>query len=147
MGHKDDCLPHALLQGAKFFLHLRSSDRIERTESLIEKQYGRIGGESASHPNALPLASRELTGISRSQFFVQPDQSQQFSHTRLDVRLRPIFNSWHECNVALDGEVREQTAILDHITDAAPEADRIPLGSAAAIHAHVTCGRLEQTVD
>src|SRR3982074_524567 len=67
MRNKDDCFLHPLLQGAKLFLHFRSRDGIERSESLVKNQNGRIGRQSARNSHALPLTSRELAWIARCE--------------------------------------------------------------------------------
>ena len=71
VGNEDHRLLHPLLQGAKFFLHLRSRDRIERAERFVQNQNGRIGRQSPRHAHALPLASGELAGITRQQIFTR----------------------------------------------------------------------------
>ena len=147
VGNKDDRFLHPLLQCAKFLLHLRSCDGIKRAESLVKNQDRRIRCESPRHSHALSLAPRELAWIARCQFLIQPDCGQQLSHARFDARLGPVFNSRHERDVALNGEVWEQTTVLNDIPDASPQPDRIPLRSATSVNAHVACGRQQQAVD
>ncbi len=86
VGNKDHRLLHALLQGAKFFLHLRSRDRIERAESLVENQNRRIGRQSPRHAYALPLASGELAGIARRQVLTRARPCASNSRTRACTR-------------------------------------------------------------
>src|SRR5258708_3808685 len=147
MRTKDDRLAHPLLQCAKFFLHLRSREGIERAESLVKNQNGRIGRQSARHSHALPLSSRELAWIPRCQFFTQPDCSEQLADASFDARLRPVLDSRHERDVALNREVWKQTAVLNDVSDASPQTDRIPLGSATSVNPHVACARQQQPVD
>ena len=53
----------------------------------------------------------------------------------------------HDADVAGDGHVREQPDILQHVADAAPQADRLPLASIAALD-HDDAGiRHQQPVD
>src|ERR1700674_1839261 len=147
MRNKDDRFPHALLERAKFFLHLRSRDGIKRAESLIKNENRRISRQSARHAHALPLTSRELAWIARCQVFRQSACGKQLAHASFNARLRPVFDSWQQRDVALDGEVWEQTAVLNDISNASPQPDRIPLRSATSVNADVACGRQKQAVD
>lgn len=52
-----------------------------------------------------------------------------------------------ERNIALHGEMREQTSVLDDVSDASTQTDRIPFRSRASIHAHVARGRQQQPID
>src|SRR6266852_2830626 len=141
VSNKDDRFPHPLLQTAKFFLHFRSRDGIERAEGLVKNQNRRIGRQSARHSHALPLTARELAWIARCQVFRQSDCGEQLAHASFDARLWPVLNSRHQRDVALNREVWKQTTVLNDISDASPQPDRIPLDSATSVNPHVACGR------
>src|SRR6267143_179754 len=103
MRNKDDRFPHALM---------------ERAECLVKNQNRRIRCQSARHAYALPLTARELAWIARCQFFRQSDCGEQLAHASFDACLRPIFDPRHERDVTLNGEVWEQTAVLNDVPDA-----------------------------
>src|SRR5580692_4491813 len=136
VGHEDHGFPHPLLQRAKFFLHLRSSDRIERAERLIENQNRRISRKCTRYSNALSLTARKLARISRLQIFTQPDNRKQFKHSCFDARARPVLDLRNQPNIAFNGEVRKQTTILNDIPNASPQPNRVPFTSPNSVYAH-----------
>src|ERR1700688_2029027 len=147
MSDKNHCFFHALLQGAKLFLHLRSRDGVERAECFIKNQNRRIGRQSARHAHALALASGKLAWISRQQISPQSDRGQQLTHPRFDARSWPILDLRHKRNVALHSEMREKTAVLNNVSNASPQANRIPVCCPLAVNAHFAGRRQQQSID
>jgi hypothetical protein len=66
--YEDDSLIEAMSQCAEFALKLGAGDRVESAEGLIHEQDGRVGGEGACDPNALPLAARKLARMPTGKF-------------------------------------------------------------------------------
>ena len=60
---------------------------------------------------------------------------------------RPAFQAWDEADVAFDGEVREQAALLDHVADTAAKADAVPFSGSFAVHADFARGGQDHAVD
>ena len=55
----------------------------------------------------------------------------------------PALCLQHQTDVALDGEVREESGLLDGVADAAAEHDEIGGANAAAIHQNLAAGRFQ----
>ena len=93
--------------------HAGAQAGVERGERLVEQDDLGIGGQGAGERHALLLAARELVGIA-------PVQSRQSDHLeQLEDPLAPVGAAPQpEGDVATDGEVREQRALLGHIADA-----------------------------
>ena len=62
--------------------------------------------------------------------------------TRADLEFRgvdhsgPSFEARDQGDVLFDGEMRQEPDVLQHVSGAAPQADRIPLARVASVHAH-----------
>ena len=52
----------------------------------------------------------------------------QFVNSTLDLAFVPTFERRNQTHVSLDGEVWEEAAFLNHVTGAASQTNRIPLG-------------------
>ena len=125
--NKHDRLAHALLERAKLFLDFRAGDWVERGKSFVQNQNWRIGGQGARHAYTLALSSGKLARIAGRQFAIQPDESEQFPHPRLDSRAIPAFDARDKGDIAFHCEMRKQPAILDDVANASPQTNRVPL--------------------
>src|SRR4051812_33658549 len=102
MGDEDNGLAQTLRQFAELLLQRGARQGIERTERLIHQEKLRLGGERASHADALALAARQLSRITmRESVRIQPDQLQQFAHARPHAFPLPILKSRNERDIAL----------------------------------------------
>jgi len=145
--HEQSGLAEILAQLEEMLLHIEASHRIERGEWLVEQQQRRIGGECAGDADALFLATGELSRISRRVYArFQSNGVEQFVDAGADLLSRPRFEFGNESDVARDGEVRKQAAVLDHITDAATQPNWIPLRDAPIFEAHLARRRRQQSV-
>ena len=118
MGDKDDSLSQAPLQFEKFALQFGPGDGIKCAERLVHQENRRIGGEGAGHADPLPLSAGKFAGIARGDFGVESDQLHEFVYACLDSIGGPIFDLRHKADIARDGEVREETDLLDDVADA-----------------------------
>ena len=116
------------LDAAELAVQLAAGDRIERAERLVHQQNRRIGRERARHADALALAARQLlaAGARRSRRR-QADELQQLVDPRRDPRLVPAEQPRHDGDVVANGQVRKEADLLEHVADAAPEIERVPL--------------------
>ena len=60
--------------------------------------------------------------------------------------LRPAFQLRHKPHVLSHGRVREQPALLDHIANTPPQANRVPVGDALAFEPHLATRGLHQPI-
>ena len=138
--HENHRFLHALLQCAKFFLHFGARDRIESAEGFVENQNRRIGGQGPRYSDSLPLSAGKFRGIARGKFYIESDGGQQLQHPCSHSLRRPVLNARDQGNIALDGEVRKQPAVLDHIPNASTQPDCVPLRRRYALNPHLAFG-------
>jgi len=143
MGDEHDGFAETAGEGAEFTLEFGAGDRIERAEGLVHEQDGRIGGESACDADALALAAGEFAGAAMGEFAgIETDKLEHFLDAGGGARGVPVFQSGDEGDIFCDGEMGEEAGILNHITDAAAEADGVPDGGRAALDEDLPlCGK------
>jgi hypothetical protein len=131
---EDDGLAKAAGQGAEFALEFGAGDGIERAEGLVHQKNRRIGGEGASDADALALAAGKFAGTAMGKFAgIEADEVKHFLDTRGNTRGIPLSQSGNQGDIFCDREVREKTCVLYDVTDAAAEADEIPIASGALL--------------
>ena len=127
--HKDDRLPQLPGERREFALQFRSRHRIKCAERLVHQQNGRIGRQSPGDPHALALSARKLTRPPSAKLLrVEAHEPQQLRYARFDLPTRPALQRRHQPHVFCHREVREQPRLLNHIPDAAPQLDAVPIG-------------------
>ena len=124
---KDDRFTKTVDQGAKFALKLRARDGIESAEGFVHQENGWIGCKSTGNSYALALASREFARVAMREFArIEADKVKHFLNSHGDARGVPAFETGDETDIFRNGEMREKASILNHVTDAASQADGIP---------------------
>ena len=107
-------------------------------KGLVHQQNRRIGGERARHSHSLALAAGKLVRIAPQELRrIEADERQQFLHARADALRRPAFEARHQRDVLLDGVVRKQPGLLNHVADVAAQRDRVPVERRAAFDEHL----------
>src|SRR4051812_39468538 len=147
VGYEDRRFLQALLQSAKFFLNLGTSDWIECAEWFIEEKVRGIGSQSPRHSDSLALASGELLRIAVEQIGSEANHGQQFSHSCANFFGGPVLNSWNQSDIFFDSEMRKQSALLNDVSNAAAQANGIPGSGRSAVHADFARARVVQAVD
>ena len=136
------------LNPREFTLQLDAGDRIERAERFVHQENRRIDGERPRHADSLTLAARELGRPARGERgWRQADEIEQRVRARPDAIGRPAFETRHQADVFLDGHVRKQPDVLQHVADAAPQADRVPLARVASLDANGSGRGQDQSID
>ena len=114
-------------------MQLDARQRIERAKGLVHQQHRRIDGEGARDADALALPARQLVGPPRREFMRrESDELEQLGDSRLDARGRPRFEPRHNRHVVGDRHVRKQPDVLQHVSDAPPQPDGLPLARVAS---------------
>jgi len=147
VGDEDDGLAETARESAEFALKLCASDGIERAEGLVHQENGRIGGEGAGDADALALAAREFVRAARGEFgVVEADESKEFVDASSSAGSIPFFKGGDERDVLGNREMGEKTCFLNYITDAAAEANGIPLGGGTTADDDLACGGNEEAI-
>jgi len=137
-----------MLNASKLVVQLRSSQWIEGAERLVHQQDGRIDRERPGDPDALPLSARQLVRPAGSEAIGRKaDQLEQLADSSRNARGRPILEPRHDPDVLLHGHVGKKTDLLQHVSDAPSQPNRLPVASVAALDHHVTGVRQQQSVD
>jgi hypothetical protein len=145
--HKNHCFAEPVMQFSKFLLNFRTRDRVERTKWLVEQQERRIGSEGACNSHTLALSAGEFVWVSPCKSIgIQPDELKQFPDTSSDLLRRPFFQCGHESNISFDIEMREQSHILDDVSNLAAQLNRIPILCALARNQNQTRCRFQQAI-
>lgn len=106
--HGDFFLP---LDSQDLFLHLDSCQRIQRTERLIQQQYGWIPGKTSGNRHALGHTAGQLRGIGIFKAF-QSHQFQMPCNVFLSLCLFHVPDA--ETDIVLDFQPRQQPVILEY---------------------------------
>jgi len=134
VGDEDDGLAEAAGEGAEFALELGARDGIERAEGLVHQKDGRIGGESAGDTDALTLAAGKFAGAAMGEFAgFKADKLEHFIDASNGAGGIPVFQGGNKSDVFRDGEMGEEASVLNDVTDAAAEADGVPIAGRAIL--------------
>ncbi len=126
---ENDGLAEAADKSAEFALKLGAGDGIERAEGLVHEQNGGISCESAGHADALTLASGEFARAAMREFArIEADKMEHFIDTLGSASGIPAFEGRDESDVFRNREMGEEAGILNDVTDATAETDRVPRG-------------------
>ena len=137
-----------LLQRPELAADFHARDRIERAERLVHQQDRWIDGKRAGEPHPLPLPSRQFVRTTgREGRRGQPHHLEELPCARPHAIGLPMLQPRDQRHVFLDGHVREEPDVLQHVSDASPQPDRIPFGSVAALDNDAAPGRQQQAVD
>ena len=99
-------------------MHFEAGEGVECAEGLVHEKNWRIGGEGAGEACALALATGELAGISAAECGgVEADSGEELVGALDALGKRCGFGFKNDSDVALDGEVREETDLLDDVAD------------------------------
>jgi hypothetical protein len=75
------------------------------------------------------------------------DEFEQLVHSRSDARAIPTKKPRNDCDVLRDRHMPEQPDVLNHVSDAAPQSDRIRRSDVGAVHEHCATARRQKPVD
>ena len=131
---EDDGLAETAGKGAEFALELGARDGIERAEGLVHQKDGRIGSESTGDTDALTLAAGKFAGAAMGEFAgFEADKLEHFIDASGGAGGVPLFQSGNKGDVFRDSEMGEEASVLNDVTDAAAEADGVPIGGRAIL--------------
>ena len=99
-------------------LQLLAELQVERSERLVEEQHPRTVDERARQRHPLLLTTGELLRLAVLATG-EVDELEHVAHAFLHVRLAHLAALETECDVLVDGHVREQRVALEHRVDVA----------------------------
>jgi hypothetical protein len=95
------------------------------------------------HADALLLATGQLTRVAMQVLLgFELDHAHQFAGAVVAFLFVPAQQARHHGDVFLDGHVREQTDLLDHVADVAAQGHFVEVGGVFAIDQDLARGRL-----
>jgi len=100
------------------FLKLRSRDRVQRSEGLVQQNHTWPGGDAPRQCHALSLATGELMGETRSKLCRWKSNELERAPSGIG-RVRQVLKRWYERDVAQYSPVRKEAAVLLHVSDPA----------------------------
>src|SRR5690606_21463973 len=98
-------------------------------------------------PDALLLAARELTRIAGGERAVEPDGVEQLEGPLAGGRAPHPRQHGNRRDVVDDRDVRQQTAVLHDVADAAPQLHGLAVADALAVDLDVARARVDHAVD
>jgi len=148
MRDQDHSLVQLLLQRSELTLKSSPCDRIKCAKRLVHEKERRISGQRARHADPLTLPARKLARKTAAKVSrLEADKAKQLFNPSVNAIVRPALEPRNHRDVALNTEMREQSAFLDHVAGSAAQADRIPDASRAVLYENFSFARLEQAVD
>src|SRR5689334_17013270 len=129
-------------------LQIRTGNRIKRSKRFVHEKNLRIGRERPGQANTLALPTGKLVRIMPGKLFKgQPDELQNFFHSRGNAYFVPMFKTRYQRNILLHRVVRKEARFLNGVTDVAAKLDHVPLGSGAPIHQYLALDVVQKAVD
>ena len=145
VGHEEECLVRAALNGLELLLNLATQLRVERSERLVEQQEGGVRRQRAGKGHPLALSAGKLPRIPVTEFG-QLEKRRQLVQPSLDVAPAHALQLEPERHVLPHVHVRKQRVVLKHHVHVAPV--RRPVRDIAALEDHPSgVGRLEPSQD
>ena len=143
---------HGLVQGP---LHLEELvldhlpvDGVHGAERLVHQQHRGVGCQGADHPDPLLLATGEFAGVALQVLLgLELDHVHQLAGALGAALLVPPEQARHDGDVLLDGHVRKQADLLDHVADVTAQADFVQAAGVFAVDEHLPRGGGDQAVD
>jgi len=112
---------------AEFALKLGASDWIKRPKRLVHQQDGRIGSKGAGDSDALALTTGKFARTAICEFpRVKANEVEHFLNARGGASGFPLFQNGNESHIFRNRKMREETGVLDNVTNASAKADQIP---------------------
>lgn len=132
---EDDCLTETPRYVGKLALHFGACDRIESAEGLVHQEDRRVGSQGTSNANALPLSAGKLIRAAGCELpRVQAYEFQELPYTITSSGLIPALQRGHQRDVFSHREMWEKAALLNYVSDATTQGDRIPIRSCTILH-------------
>ena len=148
MGDEGDGLADGALDLQELVLEAVARDRVDGAERLVHEHDGRVGGQGPGDADTLLLAAGELARVAVAERRgLEPDEVEQLVGPRPDPLLVPAEHLRDHADVVGDGEVREETALLDDVADLAAQEVAVDVGDVLAVEQDAARGRLDEPVD
>src|ERR1700752_1449618 len=77
---------------------------------------------------------------------IKPNCRKQLVAAASALRTRPPFGLEHKRNVALDGEMRKESGLLNHVTNASAQSNQVCIADFVAVDEHLTARRLNHPI-
>src|SRR6266516_49827 len=114
------------MQGAVVIAERVAGEGIERAERLVHQDDSRPSRQRPRDADALTLPARQLMGKAIPvEGALEPHQIEEFVYPRSNLRGRRTLQFWRDPDIAGDADMREQSAALKHIADAAAQLNRV----------------------
>src|SRR5882672_6175770 len=142
MRHKNNRLSQSPRKCLKLSLQFRPRHRIQRPKRLIHQQNRRVRRQRPRYSHPLPLPAGKFPRSPPRKFFRrQSHKPQHLFHPRRNLLPRPIFQSRHQRHIFRHGKMRKQSRFLNHVTNPAPQSNRIPLPRPPPLYQHFALRR------
>ncbi len=136
------------VEAEELVLEPRAGDGVDGAERLVHQEDGGIGGQGPGHADPLALAARHLRRIPAAvDVGREPHQLEQLVDPRRDAFLLPAEEARDGADVRGDRLVREEPGLLDHVTHAPAQLDRVGVGDVVAVEEDPSRRRLDEPVD
>ena len=139
--------PSLLMQRAVVVAERIAGEGIERAERLVHQHDPRSCRQRPGDADALALAARQFMRKAVAMLgAVEPHQIEQLIHPRGNLRRRRAQQFWRDPDIVGDAHMREQSAALEHIADAAAQSNRIDRAHVLALDRDAAAVGVDQPV-
>ena len=146
--HDDDRGPKLRLDAYELLPNLGPGDRIEGSKRFIHEYNRRVDGERTSDAYALSLAARQLARPPPGEdVWWKTDKMQQLMSPRSAACGRPLLEPGNNGNVFLNRHMGKEADILNDVTDAPPQLNRVPVSRVAPFDHDRARGWHEEAID
>lgn len=144
---EQDGFTDLFLKFQEFVLQPFPYDRVDRAERLVHQQHRRVSGQCPCHADALTLTSGELFRIAVAiNGRVKSDKVEEFRRAFPSLSPFPAQEMRDGRGVLQHRAVREESDLLDHITDTAAQSDGVDGGYVVPVEEYPSLGRFDQPV-
>ena len=145
--HEDDRFADLPLQTHELVLKLAANDGVDGAEGLVHEQDLGLGGQSPRHAHTLALAPGKLSRVSGAELRVEPHPFEKLQRRGSGLTPRRAVEDRHGGDVVRDGAMRQEPAVLKHVSDGSAEFDGIGFSHVDAVDEHPSRRRVDHAVD
>jgi hypothetical protein len=146
--HDDDRCPNLRLDAYELLSNLGAGDRVEGTKRFVHQYNRRVDGERARDTHSLSLSARQLVRAPTGEdVWWKTDEVQQLMGPRSAARGGPLLEAGDNRHVLLDSHMGKEADILNDVTDAPPQLNRVPVSRVAPFDHNRARGWHEEAID
>ena len=147
VGDEDDGDAEVALEATHLLLEVGAHEGVDGAERLVHQDHVGAAGQRAGHADPLLLPPGELGGVAPRLVGGEPHLLDRLHRGGAGPRPVPAEQARDGHHVGQDRAVREETGVLDDVTDRTAQLGRRPGGDVLTVEGDAALGGLDHPVD